>query len=49
MDKKGIVGGVLINDQYIFNWTMYSLPMERLSQKGKFLAFNPTFLLILCI
>ena len=38
MDKKGIVGGVLINGQYIFNWTMYSLPMEHLSQKGNLAA-----------
>jgi len=39
MDKKGIIGGVLFDGQYIFNWTMFSLPMEHLSQNGSLLFY----------
>lgn len=30
-DPKGIIGGVLLGQQYLFNWSMYPLPLDDLS------------------
>jgi beta-galactosidase len=32
MDRKGITGGVLVNDQYQFGWDVYPLPLNDLSE-----------------
>ena len=32
MDRKGITGGVTINDQYQFDWEVYPLPLNDLSE-----------------
>lgn len=30
LDRKGITGGVLLGQQYLYNWTVYPLPLEQL-------------------
>ncbi len=30
LDRKGITGGVLLGLQYLYNWTVYPLPLEQL-------------------
>jgi beta-galactosidase len=37
IDRKGIVGGVMIGQHYVFDWEVYCLPLEDLSK----LDFNP--------
>lgn len=32
MDRKGITGGVLVNDQYQFGWDVYPLPLNDLAK-----------------
>lgn len=32
MDRKGITGGVLVNDQYQFGWDVYPLPLRDLTR-----------------
>jgi len=38
LDRKGIVGGVLFGEQYLFDWTVFPLPLDNLSR----LAFKPS-------
>ena len=38
LDRKGIVGGVLLGEQYLFGWTIFPLPLDDLSR----LAFRPS-------
>lgn len=37
VDRKGITGGVLLGQQWLFNWEIYPLPLDDLSQ----LRFEP--------
>ena len=36
-DRKGITGGVLLGQQFLFGWTIYPLPLDDLSG----LRFSP--------
>jgi beta-galactosidase len=38
LDRKGITGGVLLGDQYLFGWTLFPLPLDDLSK----LRFEPS-------
>ncbi len=38
LDRKGITGGVLFGEQYLFGWTIFPLPLDDLSK----LAFKPS-------
>jgi len=34
LDRKGITDGVLLDGQFQYNWTMFTLPMDDLTKKG---------------
>ena len=34
LDRKGITGGVLLGEQYLFGWTVFPLPLDDLSRLG---------------